>query len=118
MGDSEARIDESSIPLLDEVVDPQDLSGLGSTPDGTEYQAKKQKTLLEILRENIIAQLNHDLSPVIATAVAHTVDRMTEQTREMLQEELNRALQEHLQILIDAQVAKEMAKSGLEPKQG
>ena len=110
MRDSEQTIDESSIPLLNEVVDPQELALHPSTQDSVKQRGMDQKTLLEVLRDGITAQLNHDLRPIIATAVAIAVDQVTEQTRKLLLEELNDALEARLRQLIMDEVAKEMKK--------
>ena len=68
------------------------------------------RPLLEVLREGITAQLNHDLRPIIATAVAIAVDQVTEQTRKLLLEELNDALEARLRQLIEEEVTREMKK--------
>ena len=110
MPDPEQTINDSSIPLLDEVVDPQELAPRASHQDGARQRGMDQKTLLEVLREGITAQLNHDLRPIIATAVAIAVDQVTEQTRKLLLEELNDALEARLRQLIEEEVTREMKK--------
>jgi hypothetical protein len=110
MRDSEETINDSSVPLLDEVVDPQELALHPSHQDRVEPRGMEQKTLLEVLREGITAQLNHDLRPIIATAVAIAVDQVTEHTRKLLLEELNDALETRLRQLIMDEVAKELKK--------
>jgi hypothetical protein len=110
MRDSEETVDESSIPLLDEVVDPQEITPRTSAQDEARQRGMNQKTLLEVLRDGITAQLNHDLRPIVATAVAIAVDQVTEQTRKLLQEELNGALEARLRQLIEEEVAREIKK--------
>jgi hypothetical protein len=104
-------MDASAIPLLDEVVDPQEF-GQQALPHSAQASLRdgEQKTLLEALREGITAQLSHDLRPIVATAVAHTVEQITEQARQLLQDELNSTLEGRLRLLIEAEVAKELKK--------
>ncbi|MGD8587734.1 MAG: hypothetical protein PVG22_02780 [Chromatiales bacterium] len=111
MRDSEETTQESTIPLLDEVVDPQELK-LHALTNASESSRRngKQKRLLEILQKGITAQLSHDLQSIVTTAVAQTVEQVTEQVRQLLQDELNSAIEEHLRLLIETEVAKEMKK--------
>jgi len=110
MHDSDHSLDDSSIPLLEEVVDPQELDAAHSPRAESGPGVRDQKTLLEVLREGITAQLSHDLRPIVATAVAHTVEQITEQARQRLLQELNEAMEARLRHLIDQEVAKEMKK--------
>jgi hypothetical protein len=111
MQDSDETTHESSIPLLDEVVDPQELGLYAWSSTAKASQAAgKQKRLLEVLRKDITAQLSHDLRPIVAKAVARTLEQITDQVRQMFQDELNSAMEERLHQLIETEVAKEMKK--------
>ena len=108
--DSEETIDESFIPLLDEVINPQDLAAHPPLQVGGVDRDEDQKTLLGVLREGITAQLSHDLRPIVAIAVTHALDQVTAQIRQALREELNDALEERLRQIIEAEVTREIKK--------
>ncbi len=99
--------DEQAIPLLDDVVDPDELEFSERLQDPGGQQMPDPQAILEVLREGVANQLIRDLQPIITVAVETAVTQVTEQARQLLLDELNGSLENHIRSLIAAAVERE-----------
>jgi hypothetical protein len=107
MQDAEERPDEPSIPLLEDVVDPEELDFLAIPKEELPQQSSDHQIIIQTLREGIAAQLTKELQPIVATAVQNAVDQVTAQTRQLLLDELHGSLENHIRLLIQAALDQE-----------
>jgi hypothetical protein len=102
-------VDDSGIPILDEVVEPaselDEESGLIApspfAPAGFGLNLPNQKELLSALREQLKLQARKDLEEIARQAAATVALRFTEELERVIQDELEQALEERLNQLAD-----------------
>lgn len=99
--------DEQAIPLLDDVVDPDELEFSERSQDPGDQQMPDPQAIVEVLREGVVDQLIRDLQPIITVAVETAITQVTQQARQLLLDELNGSLENHIRSLIVAAVERE-----------
>jgi|GEM_PF-6996491 len=98
--------EELSIPLLDDVIDPDELEFVPPVTSQPRPQADHE-LILEVLREGIAEQLLKDLRPIVSAALESTLTRVMAETGQLLRDELGGTLEQHLRQLIAEAVARE-----------
>jgi hypothetical protein len=110
MQESDAPSDDTPIPLLQDVVHPQKLAQPSAAEAEQPTPVDDHERITRLLQEGMIRQLNHQLKPVIASAVETGVDRIVRQTRQLLLEELHHTLEKELRVMIAEAVEKALKK--------
>lgn len=92
--------DELEIPLLDDVVDPEEIQFTASSTEYQEPQLSEHQAIIEVLREGIAEQLLKELQPIVKSAVETVVSQATLQVEQLLLDELNSSLENRMHTLI------------------
>jgi hypothetical protein len=105
---------EDEIPLLEDVVMPDELKQDPETVDPVEAAPKTAESLVpeydEVLlamRDDIAARLLEDLQPMIATAVQRAIAEAIDRIEQVLHDELDSPLGHHIRGLIDQRMEAE-----------
>ena len=111
MQDVDQRLDEPTVPLLEDVVDPGDLDLFHPAEVKHPSRISDQQTLIDLLREEVTTQLTEELHPIVSAAVTKAVAQVTDRTKALLLHELSVNLDKRIRQLIDTAVAQEFKKS-------
>lgn len=99
--------DEQNIPLLKDVVDPDEIEYTEYTSPITNKNIPDSKQIIEVIREGIAAQLNQELQPLIVAAINSAVDQATETIKQIMLDELQGSTQNRVRMLIEEALDKQ-----------
>lgn len=98
--------DELEIPLLDDVVDPDEIQFATVSVENQEPYPSEHGAIIEVLREGIAEQLIQELQPIVNSAVETVASQATRQIEQLLLDELNSSLENRMRMLISEAVEK------------
>ncbi len=105
--------DEDNIPLLEDVVTPDELDvepELVSIDEDTESVVSttpEYDKILHDMRDDIVAQLQADLHPLLVQSVEQAIHEAMERASRVLHQELTRPLEQRLLDLIEERMEQE-----------
>lgn len=106
--------DEDEIPLLEDVVMPDELEPDSATvsfaeqePESAESQTPEYDVVLLAMRDEITSQLQRELQPIVAEALQHAIAETTERLAQILHDELDSTLERRIRGLIDQHMESE-----------
>jgi hypothetical protein len=106
--------EEDEIPLLEDVVTPEELEReseyiVFDDAESEEIAATppKHEEVLLAMRDDILAQLQADLHPLIVRSVEQAIHEALERATLVLHNELTRPLEERLRTLIEERMEEE-----------
>jgi phage gp29-like protein len=108
MSDIPEKPEEDEIPLLEDIVTPEELEReseyiVFGADDSEEFAAAKPEydEVLLAMRDDILAQLQADLHPLVVRSVEQVIDESLESVTRILHKELARPLEQRLRTLIE-----------------
>jgi predicted ArsR family transcriptional regulator len=106
--------EEDEIPLLEDVVTPEELERESeyivfddAEPEEIAAAPPKHDEVLLAMRDDILAQLQADLHPLIVRSVEQAIHEALERATLTLHNELTRPLEERLRTLIEERMEEE-----------
>ena len=102
--------DEQNIPLLQDVVAPDDIEYAKEQESTVAEEITNQQRALDDIREEVAIQLIEELQPAILASINSAVDQATGEIRKVLLDELQGTLQNRLRLLIDEALHKQPSK--------
>lgn len=105
--------EEDNIPLLEDVVTPDELdaeSELVNLDEDTESvgsQTPEYDKILHDMRDDIVAQLQADLHPLLVQSVEQAIHEAMERAARVMHQELTRPLEQRLLDLIEERMEQE-----------
>jgi hypothetical protein len=105
--------EEDNIPLLEDVVTPDELdaeSELVNLDEDTESvgsQTPEYDKILHDMRDDIVAQLQADLHPLLVQSVEQAIHEALERAARAMHQELTRPLEQRLLDLIEERMEQE-----------
>ncbi|MDJ0805521.1 MAG: hypothetical protein QNJ78_01690 [Gammaproteobacteria bacterium] len=98
--------DEQDIPLLKDVVDPEEIELIDNN-QLADQETGSHQAVPETLRNQITRQINDDLQSVINSAIHTAVEQASGEIRQILLDELQGSLHNHIRQLIDEALQKQ-----------
>ncbi|MEN8179325.1 MAG: hypothetical protein ABFS39_12025 [Pseudomonadota bacterium] len=102
--------DEQDIPLLRDVVDPDEIVFNDDSEPAISSESTDQQEIIDVIREGIAVQLNEELQPTIIAAINSAVDQATGELRQIMLDELQGSLQNRIRLLIDGALDKQFGE--------
>lgn len=102
------KTEASDIPLLEDVVTPEELESESEyitfaeeASEDTETQVPEYDEVLLAMRDSIVEQLLQDLRPMVAQAVESAIGETVGRITQMLHDELDSPLEHRIRCLIE-----------------
>ncbi len=106
--------DDDHIPLLEDVVTPEELERESEyiefdDVDSEDFAAATPEydEVLHAMRDDIVAQLETELRPLVIRSVEKAIDEATERLAQILHDELTGALEPRMRHLIEQRMEEE-----------
>lgn len=114
MSDESERHEDDEIPLLEDVVSPEELEIQSEyidfdDADSEEYTpaTPEYDEVLSTMRDDIVAQLETELRPLVIRSVEKAIDEATERLTQVLHDELTSPLEHRVRSLIEERMEEE-----------
>jgi phage gp29-like protein len=105
--------EEDNIPLLEDVVTPDELDAeselvnLDEDTESVDSQTPEYDKILHDMRDDIVAQLQADLHPLLVQSVEQAIHEAMERAARVMHQELTRPLEQRLLDLIEERMEQE-----------
>lgn len=120
-GDQDKK-DKDQIPLLEDVVTPEELERESEYIDFDEADSEEfdpatpeYDEVLLSMRDDIVAQLQQELRPLVIRSVEKAIDEATERLTQVLHDELAGPLDHRVRSLIEQRMEEEFGPRDLPP---
>jgi hypothetical protein len=124
MSDEQNKLDaESDIPLLEDVIQPDELASefhtFSKPPEVAEDSGiPEYDEVLLAMRDEIAKQLQDDLSQMFSSVLNRAIEEAGEQITRTLHDELDASLEQKVRFLIDQRLEREFGpRDQLDPEQ-
>ena len=114
MSDDQDKKDQEKIPLLEDVVTPEELERDSEYIDFDEADSEafdpatpEYDEVLLSMRDDIVAQLQSELHPLVIRSVEKAIDEATERLTQVLHDELASPLGHRIRSLIEQRMEEE-----------
>lgn len=107
-------IRETDIPLLEDIVTPDELESdsdtidlIAEAPESAESQVPEYDEVLLAMRDDIAARLLEELKPIVAQSVQRAITETIDRIEQILHDELDSTLEHRIRGLIDTRMETE-----------